>query len=233
MADVDDLAALQDLEDALSQNLARQREIRQSLSEPQELVLARQEAASAENALAELRRNLRNLEADALNVRAKRQAGQDKLYSGTVTNPRDLQSLQAESEALSRRLNQLEDTVLQLMIETDQAAEDSRERNERLAALEASHAQRVTALTAESQNLQAQAVQLQHSIRQQRARIPDAALVRYDTLKSRKAGKAIARLRRGTCLVCGVQVPTHVVQRAQQRQEMVACPSCSRLLCPD
>ena len=233
VADVDELAALQSLEDALAHDLARQREIKALLAEPRELVSARQEAASSDSSLAELRRSLRNLEAEATSVRAKRQAGQDRLYGGTVSNPRDLRSLQAESEALSRRIGQLEDTMLQLMIAVDQAILDSRMTNDRLATLGAGHRDRTTVLTAESQALQARDAQLQETIRLQRQRIPGALLTRYDGLKARKAGKAVAGLRRGTCLVCGVQVPTHVAQRAQQRQEMIACTSCGRLLCPD
>lgn len=232
MAQVDDLAALQDLDDDLARETARLREIRASLQEPEALLLARRDASEAEQTVASLRRSIRELEHEVETVRAKREAGQRKLYGGEVSNPRDLRGLEAEAEALARRRARLEDDLLKQMLDLEQASEAQAAGRERLAALEAEFAERNRALIAEAQVLQAKAEETQARLRRLRQSLPSPLLTRYDTLKARKGGKAIARMRRDVCLACGVQVPTNVAQRAQQRQDLVPCPSCSRLLCP-
>jgi predicted nucleic acid-binding Zn-ribbon protein len=233
MAVVDELAALQDLEDSLVRDVARLREIRALLVEPAELIEARRQSGATEQVLAELRRGLRAMESETESVRAKRKAGQDRLYGGTVTSPRELVGLETEAEALARRLAHLEDEALALMLELEQATLVSRGRAAAVSEIEARFSERASVLRAEAESLQARSTQIQASIKRQEARLPPEQLARYTALKAHKGGRAVARLRRDTCKACGVQVPTHVVQRAGQRAAEVLCPSCGRLLCPE
>ena len=49
-------------------------------------------------------------------VTSKHENGEKRLYSGTVTNPKELKDLQDQGEALSRRIAELEDAKLEAMI---------------------------------------------------------------------------------------------------------------------
>ena len=232
MSRVDDLAALQELEQALSRATARLGEIRRLRAEPPELLAAREEAAAAQENLASLQRKLRATEVEATSTRQKRQAGQERLYGGSVTNPRELTGLEREAESLSRRLQQLEDQILELMLGVEEATETSEAKTRHLTDLEQRHSQRRAQLEAEGQELQAEAARLRQDLQRLRGALPADLLGRYDSLKARKGGRAIAPLQRGVCQACGVQVPTHVAQRAQQSEELVPCPSCGRFLWP-
>jgi predicted nucleic acid-binding Zn-ribbon protein len=231
MAKVEELAALQEREETLARNAARLREIERLLQEPEALLAARQRLQTAEAELDALRRTLRALEDSAAIQRRKRDGEQAKLYSGKVTNPRELEDLTKESEFLSRRLAQLEEEMLQVMLQQEEAMESLRAARQRLAELEQEQATRSGELRAEAERLRAEMADLQESARELRQRIPAEYLARYDAIKARKNGKAVARVRNNSCQVCGVDLPTHVVQRAQQGLELVLCPSCGRILC--
>jgi len=233
MASVRDLAILQDAEDRLHRNTIRRREIANELQDPEDLVNARQQVNEIDEKLTSLRKALRTLEAEAETVRQKREAGEKRLYSGKVGNPRELQHLENESKSLSRRLSQLDDRMLDLMIEIDQATQHYKESSERLATLEDQNKQRVQELMHEREQLEAEAAELTQTIERLSEALPSELLSRYQALKARKGGRGVAHLRNNICQACGVQVPTHVVQRVQQGQELVTCPSCGRLLSPD
>lgn len=233
MAAVDDLAALQDLDDALAKDIARLREARAQMREPEALVAARAAAEKAARDLDALRREVHEQEAEAQTVRQKRQAGQARLYGGKVVNPRELQSLESEAEALGRRLSQLDDALLERMMAGEQATARRDETAARLAEQIAAYTERTRDLSAQAEAIQAEGRQHQEAMQRLRAALSAQLLSRYDNVKARKAGRAVARLRRGTCSACGVQVPTHVIQKAQQRTDLVPCPSCARLLCPE
>ncbi len=232
MSTLQDLAALQDIEDSLDRGLARLKEIRKLYLDPPEVLAAREEANAAAEVLDSLRRQLRDLEVEATAVRNKREAGQKRLYGGEVTNTRELSGLEAEAEALARRLSQLEDQMLDLMLEADEAGQLYEVKNARQASLEAGHAESVRHLKIEEADLMAEVSVRRGEIEQMRRGLPADLLGRYDALKGRKGGKAVARVRRGTCAACGVQLPTHVVQKARQGEELT-CTSCGRLLCPN
>ncbi|NIM05125.1 MAG: hypothetical protein GTN65_05800, partial [Armatimonadetes bacterium] len=66
--------------------------------------------------------------------RLKIQKTDEALYGGSVANPKELEDLQMESEALKRYLETLEDRYLEAMLEQDEADESV---NKSAASLEA------------------------------------------------------------------------------------------------
>ena len=51
-----------------------------------------------------------------------------------------------------------------------------------------------------------------------------------DAARRAKAGRAVARVERGTCQGCRITLPTHLVQRVRAGGMLVQCPSCERIL---
>jgi len=233
MSTVDDLAALQEVELALARVAARLQEIQSLYAEPEPIIHGRAQSLRLHGELEDRRRLLRGLEDETTAVRNKRESGQKRLYSGAVTNPRELASLEAEAEALGRRLRQLEDQELELMLEIEAAGQAYHEATAELKSLEEEHTALRERLHHEEAELEQERARLEPQAEQQRSRLAEAVLTRYDSLKARKGGRAIGALRRGSCGACGVQVPTNVIQKADQRQELVPCPSCGRILAPE
>jgi predicted nucleic acid-binding Zn-ribbon protein len=106
------LLDLQELDIAIDQlrhrrvNLAQRAELKR-------LATAAADAAKAIRPVvderAELARQEKRLEDDAATVNDKATSENKRLYSGTVTSPRDLQAIHEEIESLKRRQRELED----------------------------------------------------------------------------------------------------------------------------
>ena len=116
MSQVDLLYRLQQTENEVREDKKRLAEVIRLQSDNVELVKARKRIESKESDLSGLRvrQTDLNLELDGLSTKAKR--SEDRLYSGLVTNPKELEDLQHEIESLGRRVAIQEDEVLEAMI---------------------------------------------------------------------------------------------------------------------
>lgn len=60
--------------------------------------------------------------------------------------------------------------------------------------------------------------------------IPAPLLTRYEELRKRKAGSAVAKLEGDLCTACNVTVPTGIASAARNNDELTPCPGCGRIL---
>jgi predicted nucleic acid-binding Zn-ribbon protein len=195
-----------------------------------ELARAAKHVEDAEAELARIEPILRdrNLERDGVKEHVARE--EQKLYGGIVKSPKELQSLELEVEALKRRLSELDDEVLEAMLARDEAAarlasarEHLRTTQEAAAAEQVELMQRKAELTARVRQLDADRLGLVE-------RIDKADLDQYTRLRAAKNGRAVARIREGSCDACGMQLPRQDVARARNDASFVYCPGCGRIL---
>ena len=119
MASFDDLLTLQNHDSAVD----RLRHRRASLPERAELEsrraaydeLERRRAEVTERRDAELREE-RRLDDEVRNLEAKAKAEDSRMYSGTVSSPRELQAMQADIDQLRRKAREREDEELEVMV---------------------------------------------------------------------------------------------------------------------
>lgn len=55
-------------------------------------------------------------------------------------------------------------------------------------------------------------------------------LRRYDQIRSRRGGLAVVEARHGACAGCRMAIPPQIYNEVQRDGELVACPSCQRIL---
>jgi hypothetical protein len=206
-------------------------QVKASLLDASRVDAAAATAQQSQTALNKAQANARSLELEVQSVRTKLRNSQDRLFSGKVSNPKELASLQGESEALGRRIAKLEDDLLEAMI----ALEDAEEQHERAAAaLADATAQReneVSGLTAEQAQLERRVAELDTAIAQTRASLAAEDMSLFDHLARRKANRPVALLSRSNvCGACGVSVPLSFASQARSHTEMAFCPSCERVL---
>ena len=96
------LFRLQKLDTEIDQIRARLEDIERALSDDRRLVLAKKKLEKAQKKAKELRISLNQIEDKVEAQRIKRKTGQNALFSGKIKNPKELQDLQMESEALKR-----------------------------------------------------------------------------------------------------------------------------------
>ena len=210
----------------------RQRLVRveEGLGESQDLIRARQAVSESEDSLGELRQQMRVLELDIATVNGKLKQNQDRLYSGRVRNPKELSSLQEEAAALRRRISELEDEQLELMIGIEEEEAELSERQARLRQIEATWRAGQASLQSEKEELELRLAELGEERDALRAGIGAADLAQYDDLRQRYGGTGVVRLKRGICQACGVDVPTSVARAVERGDGRHYCPVCSRLL---
>ena len=57
-----------------------------------------------------------------------------------------------------------------------------------------------------------------------------SALGLYESLRTKKQGRAVARVERGICQGCRLTLPSHLNQRIRSGDTLIQCPSCERIL---
>jgi predicted nucleic acid-binding Zn-ribbon protein len=203
-----------------------------SLKDSSELEAAGEADEKARAVTAKAEAKMRDLELTAQSVHAKLRATEERMFSGRVSNPKELSSLQSESESLKRRIAKAEDDLLEAMIALDEARERAASAGRTLSEATAEHEKRMQDLHAEREQLDGRLSKLDASIQSMRASLEPQDLRTFDDLTRRKAGRPVAVLNRNNvCGGCGVSVPLMIAQQARARTGLAFCPTCERILC--
>ncbi|MGH2628442.1 MAG: DUF7581 domain-containing protein [Anaerolineales bacterium] len=126
------LFRLQELDLEADRIAARLEDIRRQLETDQATRRAAQAVEMAAARAADARRVSREAELEVASLRSKIEDNERRLYGGTVRQPKELQDLQREGEALARHLHMLEDGLLQSMVTVEEAeADQARAQNEK------------------------------------------------------------------------------------------------------
>lgn len=214
----------------------------------------RRDTLPARAELSRLERALVALEADVAQVRGARdavarrqQAAEDevaslelkitqidkRLYSGTVTSPRELQAMQADLDSLRRHRGTIEDRVIEAMEEREpldaelERLDGERARLDRDAiGCRASIAEAESAIDAE--------IAREVAARDEAAAgVATEVLAHYDAVRSKLGGVAVARLENGNrCGGCQLTLPAAEVARIKRESAdtVIQCEDCDRIL---
>lgn len=185
---------------------------------------------AAQKQVADLRATLTDRELEAQGLDAKIKELDARLYSGRVTNPKELDGLEKDSQMHKRLRSALDDKLLGLMDAVEQAQKNAVEKTHTLAQVESTRAGDVERLSRERAALARRLDELNATREQTRASLDTDVLRVYDRLRQSKAGRAVAQIKRDSCGTCGVSVPTGLASRVRTGEEIVLCPSCGRIL---
>lgn len=211
--------------------VGRLREAEKALGETDELARARATAQQEEQNLAQLRAQERSLDLEIKGLTARIAAGDERLYSGQVRNPKELASLQDDLRHQRSHRENLEDHLLTTMTQVDEGERRLQAARQRLSEVEQQWQESQAALQAQVTELRTQLEQLEERIDRLRAALPAPLLAEYDETCRKKGGRGIAAIRRGLCEGCRVSVPTSIVQQVRRSEGITRCNSCGRILC--
>lgn len=231
MAHVRALYQLQTIDQSLAIARERLQEIEERLRGDDKLRSLQRIVDSLSARVSRSRAKVRDAELELRSLSDKIAAVQERLYGGQVTNPRELSSLQDEVSYLKRRQGHLEDGMLEAMIHLEEQEAELAEQQEKLTQATAQWETEQITLRAEQAELQAQVKQLETQRAAVQGNLNPEELSIYEDLRRRKGGLAVVPLQGPACGGCGVRLPTSLVQRARQVEELQFCPSCGRILC--
>jgi uncharacterized protein len=212
---------------------------RESLPERDELIRIASglaELKSAEEEIAgrrhELARREKRFEDEAALVESKARAENDRLYSGTVANPKELQAIEAEIVSLKRRQTELEDEAIVLMEEIEPVDAELADLAARTAALVAAqNAARERLATGEAEAEAELTVVLEE--RAALAASLDASLLEtYEKVRTQQQGVAVSRLVGNTCDGCHLGLSAVELDRVKHAPAdvLVYHEECGRIL---
>jgi predicted nucleic acid-binding Zn-ribbon protein len=176
----------------------------------------------------------RRLDDEARSIEAHATDVDKRLYSGTISSPRELQAMQSDLDMLRRQLSDLEDQELEVM-------EQRETLDGQLAALDASAASLETntqelraAITAAEAEIDGEIAHETAARAAAAAPLPDALLRDYERRRAQNRGAGAARLVGTTCQACHLTIPSTEAERIRRAagSEVAYCDNCGAILVP-
>ncbi|MFI7007154.1 zinc ribbon domain-containing protein [Streptomyces sp. NPDC050145] len=171
-------------------------------------------------------------EQDVDQVRQRAARDQQRLDSGAVTSPKDLENLQKEIASLAKRQGDLEDVVLEVMERRESAQERAAELGERLASVQAKIDDATSRRDEAASALDAEAATATKEREVVAGSIPADLLKLYDKLRVKEGGVGAAKLFQRRCEGCRLELNITELNevRAAAPDAVVRCENCHRIL---
>jgi predicted nucleic acid-binding Zn-ribbon protein len=167
------------------------------------------------------------LDADAL----KDRIGKVRAQQNETRSNDQYKAYEHQIETSQREISKLEDQQLELMERNESASKQVSIAASAYAALKAETDRQLTDLAAREKHLAAELATATEARATAAAGIEDPAVLnRYDRLLKTKGDNLIVGVAGGVCGGCHMKLPTQSVVSAKGQSELVACPSCSRIL---
>lgn len=233
MSEWDDLFRLQ----AVDTELFELREEEESLPLRQELVekeagleSLRDELEQLRKELAEARDRQRRQEQKIEDLASRITGEEKKLYGGTITNPKELRSIQAEVQSFNRKRDLEETVLLEEMEKVEELEGAIGEREESAGSLEAG----LEACRAELERELGRIAQARGEAEGRKAElrpgISEASLQVYDELLAGKSRLAVVKVVEGACQGCHMSLPAQEHDRFLRSDGLFRCSNCRRIL---
>jgi predicted nucleic acid-binding Zn-ribbon protein len=176
----------------------------------------------------------RRVDDEAQAVGARADEVNARLYSGTVSSPRELQAMQADIDMLRRRRSDLEDEELEIMEKREALDGELAALDTAIAGLQATVAQlRATIAAAEAEI--DEEIARESAERESLAKPISESLLRdYEHRRLQNRGAGAARLVGATCQACHLTIPSTEAEQIRRSagSEVAYCDNCFAILVP-
>jgi uncharacterized protein len=191
--------------------------------------------AEVESRRGELTRSQQRLEDEIGSLNERANQAEKKLYSGSVSNPRELQALQDDVASIRKRISQVEDDELEVMELLEPVEANRAELVGERERLDGEGTQLRASLAEAEAEIEAELTSVRSERAEAAAAVSEDQWPTYDRLRKQLGGVAIARLVGSTCQGCHLALPAAEVDRIRHLSpdEPVSCEECGRLLVRD
>ena len=171
-------------------------------------------------------------DADVESVKTRRTRDRDRMDSGQIANPKDLERMQHELVSLERRIATLEDEEIEVMEQLEAAQSrltvligQVQEAEARMVELTTARDEKVAEIDAELASVAAKRAPALEGM-------PEDLLALYERLRTNKGGVGAAELRQRRCTGCQLTIDNAelAIIRAKPSNEVVRCEECTRIL---
>ncbi len=164
-------------------------------------------------------------------VRTRRERDRNRMDTGQITNPKDLERMQHELVSLERRISTLEDAELEVMEKLEEAQQVLDGLGIRADDIDARLAELVAARDEKQAGIDASLAEVTAARGPAVDGIPDALLALYERLREQK-GIGAALLRARQCGGCNMTLDASELSRIRSApvDEVIRCEECQRIL---
>lgn len=222
------LYQLQEVDLELESTERTLRQVTDKIGESEEVVRVRGRLASEQQHLEELRHQQHSLEWEVDDLGTKIAKIEQKLYGGSIGNPKELANFQQEAEGMKLRRGQLEDKTLDIMDRVERAVASVDTTVSELKTLEDKWQGEQQQLSAEAEQLKSTLSELGQKRQRLSSEIDTEMAELYQQLKKQK-GTAVAKVEQGMCRGCRISLSASESQRARSGG-LTQCSSCGRIL---
>lgn len=186
----------------------------------------------ADTEVSDLTRAQKKADAEVEQVKTRRTRDEERLNSGAISNPKDLESLQHELVALERRITTLEDEELEVMEALEEAQGRLTSLQADLDAVNEQLSQEIDARDAAITVLDEQAAGAQADRAQAATGVPPELITLYDKVRAQYGGLGAAALRARRCEGCRLELNGADLRdiAAAPEDDVLRCPECGRIL---
>jgi predicted nucleic acid-binding Zn-ribbon protein len=224
------LFQLQQLDLELERLIAEQQAITQSLQGNATLQKLRTENSGAQQQLRTGLQAQKEAEWTLEELNRRLAAQEQRLYSGTVLNPKELSALQQEVQHLRAQQSRQEDTALEVMDAAESLQEQARQKAAALQQAEAQWQRDSASILVRRDQLETHKQELQAKRAQVVSSIDAGYITRYDTMRRTKQGRAVSKVEQNSCQWCRVILTPSELQRVRTSDQLQTCTNCGRIL---
>jgi predicted nucleic acid-binding Zn-ribbon protein len=231
---VEELAKLRDLQKVDFQVYQREQALKaldsgETLKQEAIVLLKRHDAAVAALHKAEAEQRDRELELKSLEE--KKLSVHNKLYSGKVTNPKELDALQKDEGMIGGQIGHVEDVLLEIMEKVEAAREEEATSGKLLAIAKRKWQETVARTKAETERLNGELATLRPERTRLAALLTDRGLLRrYDEIRTHSHGIGLAVTDNGICSACHMTLAPNLIDAMSDGYDVVTCENCGRIL---
>ena len=184
--------------------------------------------------LTEFTAKQKDLEDSISSLSTRISTAEQKLYSGQVVNPRELQDLQEDIAQLGRQRDTHEIDVLEILEQSDPIRNQHDEIQKKLTIAESVWNTQQVKLDEDKLLALETSKKLKTKREEIASLIPATELQLYEQVRSRHPlGKGVAKIKNNMCESCLVVLPASQIQSVRSNSSSARCTSCGLILLPE
>lgn len=181
--------------------------------------------------LDDLGQRQRKLDGELEALMRKIKVEKDKLFSGTIMNPKELAGINEEIQSLEKRRDEMETEDLELMEAIDGSGEEVNAAEKKLSEASAGLDSAKSDYNAELADLEVHVRERKEERDLLKKDLDEDTLELYEKLLGSKAGLAVVRIEQGrSCGGCHIEFSMSQVDKFQHEEGYFRCEHCQRIL---
>ncbi|MGW6277733.1 zinc ribbon domain-containing protein [Kribbella sp. NPDC055071] len=190
------------------------------------------ELVTVDTEVSDLQREQKKADSDVDQVRQRKARNQQRIDSGQVSSPRDLENLQHEIGSLDRRIGDLEDAELEVMEKLEAAEVVQAELRSRAESFADRQSELEGTRDAALKELDEQRAEYGDKRAAIAAELPEALVTQYQRLREHNGGIGAAPLVGKRCMGCRMELSPSDLNRIKSSppDAVLRCEECGRIL---